>query len=134
MCFANVHTYKKKLKPSGDKSIEITYDYLLSLFVSKFNYTVNDFDLLTPSQAYLILNSKREIEEYQIELLRTEFRLNNYFTIKSAMGDSSNIKEPSDLYHLAIDDEIKAYHQRKLQEYKPDPEFIKWANQYLSKN
>jgi len=67
------------------------------LFVNFFNYSVEQFDLLTPVQASLILDQRESIQQDHYRFLQNEFRLNNYFTVVTTQG-SKQIKKPADLY------------------------------------
>jgi hypothetical protein len=81
----------------------MSFDYLLSLFVVNFNYTVDAFERLTLTQAFQILDMKAEHDHSRLEFWQSEFRNINFFNIKTSMSDTQSIKEPRDLYPLSFD-------------------------------
>jgi len=81
----------------------------LSIFVTCFNYSKEDFDLLTPVQANLILLKKKEYDENNRLFLSNEFRTNNFYTVVFSGNAKKNaIKSPADLYKLDFDNKAKA--------------------------
>jgi hypothetical protein len=135
MCFKNVYTNKKKLKgkPLSEEERELinNYDYLLSLFVNFFNYSVDQFDLLTVVQADLILQQRDLIESDFHAFIQNEFRLSNFYTIKTAMADTKKIKNPQDLYKLNFEETPKA---KEFKPFKLDEYDLKMLNKMIGKN
>ena len=86
----------------------------MSYFVSNFSYSVDEFNSLTPVQAYQILGQKSEIEFNRLLFLMREFRSINWHTVVATAG-SSKIKRPQDLYTLPGDKEEKTLTQKQLE-------------------
>jgi hypothetical protein len=76
------------------------YNSLYSIFCNKYSFTIEDFDLLTPVQAYQILFDGAEIERNKLEFFQAEFRNICFFILKSSMASTDNIRRPTDLYKL----------------------------------
>lgn len=77
---------------------------MLSLFATLFSYTVDDFDALTPRQAFMILvtKGKREHQERIFQLY--QHRLTNFFIVKSSFGETKSIRSAEDLYRIEDDE------------------------------
>ena len=75
----------------------------MSLFATLFNYTIFDFDALTPRQAYFMLLSKNKRDENERLFELHQRRITNYFIVKSSFGDTKSINKPEDLYELPDD-------------------------------
>jgi hypothetical protein len=138
VCFKNVCTHKKKL--STDTGIkkdepeqELTYNYLLSLFVVNFNYSITEFDLLTPVQAFQILGMKTEKDANKFDLIKNELRTVSYYILKSSMSDTAHIDTPRDLYPLHIDEQFEEIEKEKFKNVQYDEEFSNFAEQFLKK-
>jgi hypothetical protein len=95
---------------SEDYKRELTYNELLSIFVVNFNYSIEDFDLLTLAQAELIMQRKLERDKQDRFFLQNEFRANNFYSIRTGTIKRTNLaklKTPMDLYPLEFDEHYK---------------------------
>lgn len=81
------------------------YYYILSLFVCYFNFTPEVFDKLSVVEAYAILNTKKEIVQADREFWQNEFRVVNYYNVKTSMADTKRINKPQQLYKLQSEEE-----------------------------
>lgn len=94
------------------------------MFVNFFNYSVEQFDLLTPVQASLILDQRENIQHDHYRFLQNEFRLSNYFTVVTTQG-SKQIKKPSDLYKFPEEEIKRKVEPKSIIDNKADDKFIR---------
>jgi hypothetical protein len=98
-----------------------TVQKLFALFVSKFNYSKHDFYALTPVDVNLILELKSDSESEYFNFFLNEFRTLNFYTVKSSFGDTKKFKNPSTLYELPFEKELKRISQLKAIEKSKQP-------------
>ena len=54
-----------------------------------------------------MLRTKQDVEEQYFQFYQNEFRLQSFLFLKASMADTKRIKNPSDLYPLAFDNNAK---------------------------
>jgi hypothetical protein len=77
------------------------------LAVSYCNLSPKEFYSLTPHQFDLILSSKAKFKTDEFDFFESQFRLMNYYTVKTCMGDTSHINSPQKLYPLRLDENVQ---------------------------
>lgn len=70
-----------------------------------FNYTADSFERLTLSQAISIIELKSDRDKAFYAFIEDQFRLNNFFNVKTSMAKTQNIRKPKDLYKLSFEEQ-----------------------------
>lgn len=87
--------------------------------MTRFNYSIEDFDSLTLAQAWKIIHANSDYQSNLLDLLKNEFRTASFFTLRTV---TDKLSSPKDVYSIPAIDELIV--EREGSEY--NPEDFKW--------
>lgn len=83
---------------------EMNYDKMYGLISSKFNFTISDFDNLTPIELHYLIYSYYKEKENDIKENYNIMRLQTHYLFKLHLGRKSPYKRPIDLMPFVWDE------------------------------